>query len=54
MFRITTFQELLKGLPRGVFDQLVNKHNADKFSKKFKHWDQLIAMLYAQLSGTTG
>jgi putative transposase len=54
MFRITTFQELLKGLPRGTFDQLVKKHNADKYCKKFGHWDQLIAMLYAQLSGTTG
>lgn len=54
MFRITTFHELLKGLPRGTFDQLVKKHNADKYSKKFGHWDQLIAMLYAQLSGAPG
>ena len=54
MFSITTFSELLKGLPRGVFDQMVKKHNADKYCKKFGHWDQLIAMLYAQLSGTTG
>lgn len=54
MFRITTFHEILKGLPRGAFDQLVKKHNADKYSKKFGHWDQLIAMLYAQLSGTPG
>jgi putative transposase len=44
----------MKGLPRGTFDQLVKKHNADKYSKHFGHWDQLIAMLYAQLSGTTG
>lgn len=54
MFSITTFSELLKGLPRGTFDQLVKKHNADKYSKRFGHWDQLIAMMYAQLSGTTG
>lgn len=54
MFRITTFHEILKGLPRGTFDQLVKKHNADKYSKKFGHWDQLIAMLYAQLSGAPG
>ena len=44
----------MKGLPRGAFDRLVKKHNADKYSKHFGHWDQLIAMLYAQLSGTTG
>jgi putative transposase len=54
MFSITTFSELLKGLPRSTFDRLVKKHNADKYSKRFGHWDQLIAMLYAQLSGTTG
>jgi putative transposase len=54
MFRITTFQELMKGLPRSTFNQVVKKHNADKYCKRFKHWDHLIAMLYAQLSGTTG
>ena len=54
MFRITTFQELMKGLPRSTFDKVVRKHNADKFCKRFRHWDHLIAMLYAQLSGTTG
>ena len=54
MTSITTFQELLKGLPRGTFDKLVKKHNADKYSKRFGHWDHLIAMLYAQFSGTPG
>ncbi len=54
MFRITTFQELMKGLPRSTFEQVVKKRNADKYCKRFGHWDHLIAMLYAQLSGTTG
>lgn len=54
MFSISTFHELMKGLPRGTFDQLVKKHNADKYCKSFGHWDHLIAMLYAQLSHTTG
>ena len=54
MFRITTFQQILKGLPRSTFDQLVKRHNADKYCKKFGHWDHLIAMLYAQLSGANG
>jgi putative transposase len=44
----------MKGLPRSTFDQVVKKHNADKYCKRFSHWDHLIAMLYAQLSGTTG
>lgn len=54
MFRITTFQEIMKGLPRSAFDQIVARHEANKYSKKFRHWDHLIAMVYAQLSGTTG
>ena len=54
MFSITTFSELMKGLPRGTFDQVVTRHHADKYCKKFGHWDHLIAMLYGQLSGTTG
>ncbi|MBC7482768.1 MAG: IS4 family transposase, partial [Rhizobacter sp.] len=44
----------MKGLPRSTFDRVVEKHNADKYCKSFRHWDQLIAMLYVQLSGTTG
>jgi IS4 transposase len=54
MFRITTFHELLKGLPRATFDRLVKRRNADKYSKGFGHWDHLVAMLYAQLSEAPG
>lgn len=54
MFSITTFQELLKGLPRPTFDRLVKRHNADKYSKTFGHWQHLIAMLYGQLSQAPG
>lgn len=44
-------QELLKGLPRGGFDRIVAEHQADKYSKGFGCWDQLVMMVYAQLSG---
>jgi putative transposase len=54
MFSITNFNELLKGLPRSTFDGVVRRHRADKYCKQFKHWNHLIVMLYAQLSGTTG
>jgi len=54
MFSITTFAQLLKGLPRGTFDKLVVKRNADKHCKRFGHWQHLVTMMYAQLSGTTG
>jgi len=53
MFSISTFQELMKGLPRQKFDALVKKHNAEKYSKKFSHWQHLISMLYGQLSGAS-
>lgn len=46
-------QHILKALPRGAFDRIVNSHQADKHSKGFGCWDQLIAMVYAQLSGAS-
>ena len=51
MSKITTFRAVLKALPRCVFDQSVARHHADKYCKRFSHWDHLVAMLYAQLSG---
>lgn len=53
MYSITIFQELLQGLPRGVFAKAVRERNADKYVKKFFHWDHLVAMLYAQLSSAS-
>lgn len=53
MFSITTFDELLKGLPRPTFDSFIRRNNADKYCKHFGHWNHLVAMLYAQLSGVT-
>jgi hypothetical protein len=44
-------QEIMKGLPRGNFDRLVEAQQADKYSKGFGCWDQLVAMIYGQLSG---
>lgn len=53
MFRISRFQEVLKHLPRGVFDRAVRSQQADKYRKKFSCWQQLVSMVYAQLSGAT-
>lgn len=44
-------QEIMKGLPRGTFDRLVQEQQADKHSKGFGCWDQLVAMVYGHLSG---
>ena len=51
MYRNTRFGDLLKALPRGVFDKHVETHQTDRFNKGFKTWDQLITLVYAQLSG---
>ena len=54
MFRISRLQEVMKGLPRDRFERVVSEHQADKHSKGFGSWDQLIAMVYAQLAGASG
>lgn len=43
----------MKALPRGAFDRVVETQQADKYSKGFACWDQLLAMVYAQLSGAS-
>jgi IS4 transposase len=53
MFRISRFAELLKLLPRAVFDRAVQEHAADRYRKSFSCWQQLVTMLYAQLSGAS-
>jgi putative transposase len=53
MSTIATFHEVLKGLPRAVFNRCVEQHRADKGCKRFRHWDHLLAMVYAQLSGAS-
>ena len=50
MFSISVFHQLLKTLPREIFDKSVRKRNADKYSKGFGHWDHLVAMMYGQLA----
>ncbi len=53
MYRISRFHQIMKALPRGAFDRVVETHQADKHSKGFACWDQLLAMVYAQLSGAS-
>jgi IS4 transposase len=53
MFRISRLQEVLKHLPRGVFDRAVRSQQADKYRKSFSCWQQLVGMVYAQLSGVS-
>lgn len=53
MFRISRFQEVLKHLPRGVFDRAVRSQQADKYRKKFSCWQHLVSMVFVQMSGAT-
>lgn len=53
MYRNTRLGEIMKGLPRGLFDRVVEQTQADKHSKGFSSWDQLLVMVYGQLSGST-
>ena len=47
----TVFHALLKLVPWSVFDRLVDRFAADKKVRRLTTKNQLIAMLYAQLSG---
>lgn len=52
MYRNTRFQELMEGLPRNQFQTLVDKLEADKYNKGFTRWNQLVSMIFAQVSGS--
>jgi Domain of unknown function (DUF4372) len=49
----SVFHGLLKHLPWGEFDQLVAVHGADSRVRRLTTKDQLVALLYGQLSGAS-
>ena len=51
MFSINRMAQVLKSLPRGSLDRSVREHRADRHCKGFTSLDQLLVMVYAQLSG---
>lgn len=53
MFSISRIQQVIQAVPRGAFEQIVQRHGANRFSKGFGCWQQLLAMVYVQLSGAT-
>lgn len=50
----SVFHSLLKHLPWHQFDKLVDDHEADKHVRRLTTKDQLVALIYAQLSGAQG
>ena len=53
MYRNTRLGEVMEGLSRGVVERAIEETGADKHSKGFGCWDQLLVMVYSQLSGST-
>jgi putative transposase len=51
MFSISRIQQVLQAVPRAEFDRIVKRHQGDRYSKGFGCWQQLLAMVYVQLSG---
>ena len=47
----SVFHEILKHVPWGIFNRLVDKHQSDHRIRRLSTKDQFVAMLYAQLSG---
>lgn len=53
MFRISRFHAVMNTLPRAAFERSVTAHGAGKHRKGFSCWDQLLVMIYAQMSGAS-
>ena len=45
------FAQLSEFLPQRVFDRLVDKYNGNKYVKHFSCWNQLLCMVFGQLTG---
>src|SRR5436309_1547091 len=43
--------QVLKEIPRRQFGEIVDRFKGNAYSKGFTCWDQLVAMLFCQLSG---
>jgi len=44
------FSQLVEFLPQRVFDNIVKKYDGNKYVKHFTCWNQLLAMMFGQLS----
>jgi hypothetical protein len=45
-----TFAQLTEFLPKRVFDSLVIRYNGDKYVRHFSCWNQLLCMIFGQLT----
>ena len=45
------FAQIIEFLPQKTFQRIVMKYQGDKYIKSFSCWNQLLIMMYGQLSG---
>ena len=45
------FSQLIEFLPKRIFDGIVKRHSGDKWTKAMSCWNQLLLMMFGQLSG---
>lgn len=52
-FTDSILSQLMKPLSRRSFEGIVARHDGDAYDKRFRSWNQLVTMIYAQLAGAT-
>lgn len=45
------YAQIATFLPARIFDKCVSKHEGNKWVKHFSCWNQLMCMIFGQLSG---
>ena len=45
------FAQLTDFLPKRIFDTIVVKHQGNKYVKHFSCWNQMLCMIFGQLTG---
>jgi len=50
MANVTLFSQIISGLDRSKFNQLVKRHNSNKHQKGFDSWTHLVSMLFCQFA----
>lgn len=51
-YQSTIFGQLLKALPRPVFDRIAGQHKQGRKKRSLTDWGHFVAMIFAQASGT--
>ena len=51
MHNSTLFSKILNLIPRCSFSKIVKKYEGNKWVKSYSSWDQLVSILYGQITG---